>query len=226
MAREKSGVSGDRIKNDPAFERTRENLAEFGRAGQASKVLRSAFRALTRGKSDSRMASRLTQEMMKVVHADGTNDRGKRNVLDGELALLQGFQFNQFGPLDQTLLAGYEATIDRAAGLLTVTIPSFNIVDNVVAPEGATHFLFKVGGAEVDFEARTHVANVTSSAPIPLDGPPQPELSLVVNLTAGSTRPMFLAFGIDFVQMMNGKPYSLKSGQYNALALVMVDGGV
>jgi hypothetical protein len=33
LAREKGGVDGDRIKNDPAFQRTRENGSEFGRAG-------------------------------------------------------------------------------------------------------------------------------------------------------------------------------------------------
>jgi hypothetical protein len=32
MAREKGGVNPDKIANDPAFERTRENNAEFGRA--------------------------------------------------------------------------------------------------------------------------------------------------------------------------------------------------
>ena len=37
LAREKGGVSADRIKNDPAFQRTRENGAEFGRAGKAGK---------------------------------------------------------------------------------------------------------------------------------------------------------------------------------------------
>lgn len=33
LAREKGGVSADRIANDPNFQRTRENGQEFGRAG-------------------------------------------------------------------------------------------------------------------------------------------------------------------------------------------------
>ena len=32
MVRQKGGVSGDKIATDPAFERTRENMAEFGSA--------------------------------------------------------------------------------------------------------------------------------------------------------------------------------------------------
>jgi len=35
LARSKGGVDKSRIKNDPAFQRTRENGSEFGRAGIA-----------------------------------------------------------------------------------------------------------------------------------------------------------------------------------------------
>jgi len=38
----KGGVSADRIQNDPAFQRTRENGEEFGRAGAADKLIRMA----------------------------------------------------------------------------------------------------------------------------------------------------------------------------------------
>ena len=37
LAREKGGIPADRIANDPAFQRTRENGAEFGRAGKAGR---------------------------------------------------------------------------------------------------------------------------------------------------------------------------------------------
>lgn len=45
LVREKGGVSADKIANDPAFQRTRENGEEFGAAGIAGKVLRDAVRA-------------------------------------------------------------------------------------------------------------------------------------------------------------------------------------
>ncbi len=47
LAREKGGVSADRIKNDPAFQRTLENGLEFGRAGNAGKVLRNSINPWT-----------------------------------------------------------------------------------------------------------------------------------------------------------------------------------
>ena len=44
MARQKGGIEKERFLNDPNFQRTRENAAEFGRAGKASKALCTAIR--------------------------------------------------------------------------------------------------------------------------------------------------------------------------------------
>ena len=66
LAREKGGIEVSRIANDPAFVRTRENGAEFGRAGAAGKVLRNALRLLLQNSSDGRVTSRLTQSMVKL----------------------------------------------------------------------------------------------------------------------------------------------------------------
>ena len=112
LAREKGGIESQRIATDPAFQRTRENNAEFGRAGKAGKVLRNAVRALLQNASDSKATSRLTREMIKVVQADTTNPRGLRNVIDGEAELLLGFEFNVAGKLSATLFAPYTTTID------------------------------------------------------------------------------------------------------------------
>ena len=94
LAREKGGISAERIANDPAFQRTRENGAEFGRAGKAGKVLRNSIRQLLQNVNDSRMVSRLTKEMVKVIQMDATNPRGQRNVIDGEAELLIGFDLH------------------------------------------------------------------------------------------------------------------------------------
>jgi len=72
MAREKGSLDANRIATDPAFQRTRENGAEFGRAGKAGKYLRTALRSLLQNVSDSRMIARLVKEMMRVIKADET----------------------------------------------------------------------------------------------------------------------------------------------------------
>ena len=83
LAREKGGIEASRIASDPAFQRTRENGSEFGRAGKAGKILRTSLRALLLNSADGRMVSRLTQAMVKVIQADMISIRGMRNVIDG-----------------------------------------------------------------------------------------------------------------------------------------------
>ena len=79
LVREKGGVDGKRIKKDPVFQRTRENGTEFGRAGCAGKLLRTAVRPLILN-ADNRVVSRLHQQMMKVIQADLTSARGMKSI--------------------------------------------------------------------------------------------------------------------------------------------------
>jgi hypothetical protein len=224
LAREKGGVEASRIASDPAFARTRENGAEFGRAGKAGKMLRTAFRSLLQNTADPRMVSRLTADFVKVIKADATNDRGQRNVLDGEVEMLQGFEFNIKGKLGTTLYAPYTSEIDRAAGTLEVTIPAFVPINMVAAPTGSTHFKIISAGAEVDFENETFAVDANESAIIAWDATNTTALTLSNSVTANSTKPLFLVLGIEFYQQVNTQMYSLKNGAYNALALVQVSG--
>lgn len=224
LAREKGSLDGNRIKNDPNFQRTRENMAEFGRAGKAGKALRTAFRALLQNTSDSRMISRLTKALVKVVQADEVNPRGMRNVIDGEAELLEGFEFNVNSKLGTTLFATYTATINHVSGELTVNIPAFIPANMVAAPSGASHFKITSAGAEIDFENETYVATVNSTAELPWNATATAVINLVNAVTANSTKPLFLVLGIEFFQQVNSAMYSLKNGAFNALALVKVSG--
>lgn len=224
LVRGKGGIDAQRIASDPAFQRTRENGAEFGRAGKAGKLLRNAVRGLTRTSSDSRMIGRLTKEMIKVIQADLVNQRGLRNVIDGEAELLQGFEFNTNAKLSTTLYAPFTSAIDRVAGSLVVDIPAFVPVNLVGAPSGATHFRINAAGVEIDFEGNAYVVDVQSTIDLPWDNTPVAPVSLACAVTANSIHPLFLLLGIEFSQSVNGSMYPLKNGAFNALSLVKIDG--
>jgi hypothetical protein len=224
LVKTKSGVSKERIQNDPAFQRTRENGAEFGRAGKAGKILRTAFRSLFLNASDTQMASRLTQRMMKVIQADMVSDRGLRNVIDGEAELLAGFEFNIQGKLGNTLYAPFNGSIDRVAGSISVDYPSFVPNTMLSAPDGTTHFKLVSGGAEVDFENETYVVSNSASDILPWDANATNVISQSNAVTENSTKPLFLVVGVEFYQQVNGSMYPLKNGSYNALAITLVSG--
>jgi hypothetical protein len=169
LIREKGGLDAQRIASDPAFQRTRENGAEFGKAGKAGKLLRNALRSLSQNASDGRMVSRLTKQMVQVIKADTVNPRGLRNVIDGEAELLQGFEFNINGKLATTLFAPYTAAIDRVTGVLSVEIPAFIPVNMIAAPGGVTHFKIDSAGDEIDFEVNQYVVATESTEELPWD---------------------------------------------------------
>lgn len=224
LAREKTSVNKERIANDPAFARTRENGAEFGRAGAAGKVLRTALRSLLLNTADSRMLSRLTREMMKVIQADAVNERGMRNVIDGEAMLLEGFDFNVNSKLSTSLFAPFTSTINRVSGELSISIPSFIPLNMLAAPSGATHFKLVSAGVEIDFENKTYVVAIADSGSLPINSAATAALNISHQVTANSTKPLFLVLGIEFYQEVNGNQYSLKNGAFNALSLVKVEG--
>lgn len=223
LAKEKTDI-GKRIGTDKAFQRTRENNAEFGRAGKAGKNLRAAIRSLLLNAKDNRVIGRLTKEMMKVIKADSTSDRGLRNVIDGETELLQGFDFNINAVLGSTISAAYTPVIDRATGLLEISIPAFIPANELLAPDGTTHYKLVSAGAEIDFENESAIAATAETAILPWDANPTVAINLSNQVTANSTHPLFLVFGIQFYQAVNGKNYPLKNGAFNALNLVRVSG--
>ena len=224
MAREKGGISAERMRTDPAFQRTRENMAEFGRAGKAGKVLRSPILGLLRTAADRRMVSRLTKEMVKVIQMDAINPRGLRNVIDGEAELLEGFEFNIHGKLGTSISALFVSTIDRIAGTATIDIGALIPTDSIIAPAGSTHYKMVSAGMDINFETGSFVSTTVETAILPVDSVLTAPVQLENTLTPASVNPLFLLLGINFYQEVNGTFYELKNGAYNALQIVKVSG--
>jgi hypothetical protein len=224
LARERGGVDANKIATAPEFQRTRENNAEFGRAGKAGKLLREAFRVLILSCSDKGLVGRIVALMLQVIKLDATSIRGQRNVLDGELEFLQGLEFNTLAKLSSVFYAPYSAAIDRVTGNLTLSIPMFNAAQMVSIPQGATHFKVHAGGAAIDFENNVMESKTDSSIYLDTTSTAVPAISLAISLSANSTHPLFLALAIEFYQKVNNSYYSLKNGIYNSMALIKVEG--
>ncbi len=123
LVKTKSGVSADRIANDPNFQRTRENGAEFGSVATAGKLLRDAVRNLMMNASDNRVTSRITQVMTAIKNYDTTSVRGKRTVAVGigvaaGRTLLKCLNFNDSAILGAILFKPY--AVNTTTGVITI----------------------------------------------------------------------------------------------------------
>lgn len=224
MARAKGGISRQRILNDPAFQRTRENGSEFGTAGKGGKLIRNALRSMMQHAKDRLVVGRLTKVLLSIIKTDTINERGLRTVENGTMDLLLGFNFNGVAPLGTTLYAAFDALFDRVTGEATMNLEAYSPMVRIAAPSGTTHYRISLGAAELDFQ-NMQFGFSTSDSGIQAYNPVEvPASSLTVTLTPASTLPVVHVVGIEFFQMVNGEYYPLKNGANNALAIVGVDG--
>lgn len=224
-ARTSEGINGSRIKNDAAYQRTRENGLEFGRAGKASKLLRDALRPHLARVADGRVAARLTTKILQVIKTDSVNDRGARTPRNGELDLLNDFQFNGNAPLEQSILVPFQIAVNRVTGIIDVQAQPFVPANLINAPQGATHFKLIFGAAAIRFEESDSNSYFKEDIARPIDmnlsDPIGYALNVPPNFEAGN--PIFVMIGIEFLQVVNTKEYPLKSAARNAMAIVNVN---
>jgi hypothetical protein len=220
LARMKTSVDGKRIANDPAFERTRENNAEFGNSAAAGKLMRDAVRPMSLNASDGRVVSRMTQVMTKVKNMDLTSIRGKRNVGEGiidpaAILLLKGFEFNKQALLSAILFK--PATVDLGTGEITIS----NLVPqmDVVWPQGATHIQLTSGFTSVDFVTGDKDLQMSNPVNLPIDATSTTVVLTPLSAPSVAGTNLYL-LKIEFFQEVNGNQYTLKNGAYNALRVI------
>lgn len=221
--RKKSGVSADRIKNDPAFRKLRANASDFSRAAYASKLLRKSIEGLLNQAADGTMISRLTREMFKVMEADRTNPKGARNVIDGEAELLTDFDFNVNARLSTVLKITSTYSIDRVTGVMSVDFPSFNPAEVLSTPRDCTHYKIKIAGSAIDFENAIFVTDIKETEQKSMTEIAQP-LKLTCQVPANSVQPLFLVLGLEFYVKENGPTDRMIKEHSNPLSIVQVSG--
>ena len=222
LAREKGGVDAHRIKNDPAFVRTRENGAEFGSSAQSGKLLRDSVRTMMQNASDGRVTSRLTKLMTQVKNLDSVSIRGERNVGVGVTtveakALLKGFNFNNKAILGSILFNGYSVVLGTGEITLVDLVP----INELNTPSGATHIALRGAWAKVDFATGDAEMQETNVVNLPIDTTStNVVLTPVAAPVGGGTDLYFLM--IEFFQEVNGNQYTLKNGAFNALSIIEI----
>lgn len=222
LVKTKSGVSKNRIMNDPAFVRTRENLSEFSLSVKAGKAIRQSISPLLHRAKDSKLSSRMLQLMNTIKNFDGTSVRGERLVrlgldsVEGKM-LLKGFDFNLHAPLSSVLHAPYSVAV--VTGVLS--IPDLSPQEQLGIPEGATHVSFSTAYVDLNFETGIFDSRYSPAVILPLDNTLSTIL-LTPEAVPTGTGTRFLSLLVAFFQEVNGVQYSLRNGMFNALNVVEV----
>lgn len=221
-ARAKGGVSKKRIKTDPAFERTRENCAEFGHNAKMGKLVRSAVSNLLLLAKDSRVSSRLSQTMSQIKNLDLVSVRGHRQVgigiqsVDGKKSL-KGFDFNIGSPMNTVFRALLD--LDPVTGV--VVLADFNPAFHLAIPEGATHVSLSTAMSIVDFEEGVYSSRFSNKENFGVAAATASYTFSPEEIPLGTGIPIYF-FLIEFFQEVNGIQYSLKNNSYNVMTILDV----
>ncbi|WP_435139207.1 hypothetical protein [Formosa sp. A9] len=222
LVRTKGGVSKNRIENDPAFARTRENGLEFGHCATMGKWLRQALTTLVSDAKDRSMVSRLSQTLSKVKNTDLTSARGYRLVpigleSDEGKALLKAFDFNSNAILTSVLLQ------DLALNTTTGEISIDNLVpsQHISVPSGATHVSFTAAVLNLNLNTNEKDLQVSPIVNIPINNTVTSVNTIPAAMPTGDGN-VFYLFKISFFQEINTVQYPLNNGAFNVLHIVEI----
>lgn len=236
------GPSGDQILTAPEFERTRENMNEFGGCATAGKSVRVALSQIIKQMSDPQMTGRLTAVMKKINLEDQTEARGYRAILISQQSQhLLGFAFDKNISLEGVFVAPYTFTNTSACDSGTLTVPAFNPANLVNPPAGATHFrLINALACISDFEyndntgnyepidaTNNELSNVAYSDYIDLFAPVTTSTEVIATLpgapTLSGAANVIQCIGIEFYQQVGSNFYLFNSGNALKIQDIYVD---
>lgn len=223
--RKKGGVTRERIMNDPAYARTRENLSQFGLSAKAGKLIRAAIPSLLKKAKDSRVSSRLTKIMSEIAKNDHESPRGKKKVLIGidttqGINLLKGFNFNKRAIFETIFSCPYE--VNAATG--EIKIANIIIEEQIDAPKGATHVGFRSALTAINFKSSEYDTSYSKKQVFPINLDPQ-DITLEPSQipSAGQDAKMMVMMLVEFYQEVDDVQYPLSNGAYNTLAILEIE---
>ena len=140
-------------KNVKQTEATKVSAKEFGLASSAAKVLRRIFAGPSHS-ADGKMIRRLIQTVLKAIREGQKGENGLRDLHQGDLSLLEGFQFNSNSPLESVLEVKPEVVLSDG-GAVSVNLPAID-KGQLFFPKYSFSCTLRLLVVEVNFKKETY----------------------------------------------------------------------
>lgn len=141
-ARKVTSMDGQRIKTDPAFQRTREINQEFAGIAKCSKAARFGLNSTMITIGDSKVTTRMNSVVRKVLY-NGEGPKGQRSIdLVANKSYLVGFEWDVQDQVAQIFPYTCEMTSNADRTEVTLIIPPFHPMNGVAYPPNATFMRF------------------------------------------------------------------------------------
>ncbi|MFT3823680.1 MAG: hypothetical protein QM731_07155 [Chitinophagaceae bacterium] len=156
--------------HNPSYRREEEKIKK------ACDVMINAFYIAAPPLKAEIISIRLARLMNKIIRSDNVNTPGKRNINEGNIWLLEGFQFNQdypMPPVDRE----YEAAIDRMDSVAICCQNNFVAASAMTLLPDTTHVQFFLLVAAINFDKNAYSFSFGCSGDLQVDKEYHLELS-------------------------------------------------
>jgi hypothetical protein len=160
--------------------------------------------------------------MVQVLKGDLCNARGKRSVANGQLELLQGFEFNGTAALQRAMRQLCTLVFNDTKSVGVAVMQPYTPALDIVAPAGATHFTLSLGIAACNFGKNTYISSVAHTEPQALANEASDFTVFRASLSLPFSSPVFLVLGIRFFTCHAKKYYPLLGSNAHALSIMKV----
>ena len=191
----KIGLTGARVKEDPAFIITRKLSDEFAAAAKLGKLIRCV---MLNDVKITPCAGLLTGALIRIIQTDCTNPVGRRTFQDADFSSLVNFQCN-------TSLSWQEATTleckikeDTKKQQWKLTIPAFTSRSAIKNTHASTHYRIRFVTLSIDLNDMVAEKQIKKTTMLPWKEIKVPKQEFVFNLPAGKTYLHLLGVTIDW----------------------------
>jgi hypothetical protein len=222
LVRRKTSLDRARLLNDPAFERTREHMSEFGRASKASRLIRLGIQSQLTQLTDNIVSARLTTSLLKIIKTDPAGLKGERLLERGNLELLKNFQFNRHCDLSNLIGNNYQINIQNTTDLIKVEIKTSPIGKLLTSPltRAVTHYRLSLMLMKLDFKKWENESIIANSSYLSLDLSAVNEINLNVEQTYQPSIVYCIGLVFESFQFTNGEYYPVKNSLVNAMTIL------
>ena len=224
IARAKPGHN-KKMKTHPQYQRTREHGAAYGKAASCGRLIRQVFYNWA-SNSDTYLTSRLAKSLLTVIQAGDHENRMEPMLTNGDLSILDGFQFNAKAAIHNTFYGPWSVFLENDNKRVRMVVPAFTPQQVINNPNGGlSHFRLIPLVASVNFQSGQYVLVKGNQAepadPVVLDAKGHKAISLEVNIDMKGDIVVLVALGIEFYWLVGEKHFTpVAAGGHNALGII------
>ena len=206
--------------NTKVNEKSLKTNNEFSLASNRARIIREILTPVIRGYYDGAMINRFNNAIVGTIRSNDALPIGFRDLADGKLSLLQGFEFNQ-----HSLFSDYckvEIATEVTPAGLKLTIPAFVPLDKLAFPFDASHCTMKVLVSALDLNVQRFSYCCMKELMIPASNKLIPAVEWELNENFPAQGLMLVTVSLNYSERYLAEMVSLNRPKMNPCQLLTV----